>query len=367
MSALAQKHKAINLAQGFPGFNCSDELIERAYHFMKIGMNQYAPMAGALPLRIAIADKILQAYQIALSVDDEICVTAGATEAVFVAIQTAVSVGDEVIILEPAFDIYNAAVKMAGAKPVYVKLNQSDFSINWDDVESKISSKTRLIIINSPHNPTGAIITKNDIEQLAKLVEKYNLLVLSDEVYEHIVFDNQKHYSVLSNDFLRKQSFVVFSLGKTFHVTGWRIGYCVAPKKLMIQFKNRHQYITFAASTPLQLACADFMQDSTTYLSIAKIFEQKRDLFLKFMKGTGFEPIKCSGTYFQLMKYNSISQVKDVEFAKMLTCDFGVASIPISVFYHDNMDSKILRFCFAKEASELENAANKLMQISTIN
>jgi methionine aminotransferase len=294
------------------------------------------------------------------SVADEICVTAGATEAVYVAIQSFITPGDEVIILEPAFDIYAAAVVAAGGIPIFVKLIFPDFSIDWESVEKAINKNTKLLIMNSPHNPTGAVISQSDIDVLEHLVQKYQLHVLSDEVYEHIVFDGEIHHSVLRSDILRERSFVVFSLGKTLHVTGWRLGYCLAPKRLMDKFKNRHQFVTFSAATPLQLACAEYLKDEHTYLGLPTFFQQKRNYFLKEMEGTGFESIPTRGTYFQLMSYKNLSEESDIELAKRLTIEKKVATIPISVFYHDATQHHILRFCFAKELGDLHEAAASL-------
>lgn len=360
MSALAQEHKAINLAQGFPGFPCDPKLVDLVYNYMKAGHNQYSPLAGVLSLREVIVQKVFNVYGVNYSVTDEICVTAGATEAVYVAIQSFITAGDEVIILEPAFDIYAAAVEAAGGIPIFVKLVFPDFSIDWESVEDAINGKTKLLIINSPHNPTGAVISQSDIDVLENLVQKYHLHVLSDEVYEHIVFDGRTHYSVLRSDILRERSFVVFSLGKTLHVTGWRLGYCLAPKRLMDKFKYRHQYVTFCAATPLQLACATYLKDENTYLGLSTFFQQKRNYFLEEMRGTGFEPLRTKGTYFQLMSYKNLSEETDIELAKRLTIEKKVATIPISVFYHDATQHHVLRFCFAKESEELKNAATLL-------
>lgn len=357
MSALAQEHHALNLAQGFPGFSCDEALLDKATEFMKLGYNQYAPMAGALPLREAIAKKIADLYQVSYSVHDEICVTAGATEAVYVAIQALVQAGDEVVILEPAFDIYAAAVKMAGAVPVFVKLSLPDFSIDWDALQAALSSKTKLLIINSPHNPTGSILKKSDLEHLNELVQHHAFYVLSDEVYEHLIFDGEIHHSAISFPALQAKSVVIFSLGKTYHVTGWRVGYCVAPKEIMSRIKAVHQYVTFSAATPFQLALSFFLEKPETYTGLSAYLEQKRDLFLNVMQGTGFEPIPSKGTYFQLMRYHNISKASDMDFAKELVLKNKVATIPISYFYHDKQDDHILRFCFAKADDELRQAA----------
>ncbi len=363
MSKLANDYNAINLAQGFPGFSCDEELIKQAHFFMQQGMNQYSPMMGALPLRQVIQERVQKDYDYTLDISEEVCVTVGATEAVYVAIQSIVEEGDEVIVLEPAFDVYVAGIEKAGGIPVFVSLQYPDFSIDWNQVEAVVSDKTKLLILNSPHNPTGAIVSKQDIDILSELAEKHNFYVLSDEVYEYIVFDGQKHHSVLANESLRQRSYVTFSLGKTFHVTGWRVGYCIAPPFLMEKFKNIHQYVTFCPATPFQLACAEFYKNEEYLKNLSPFFQEKRDYFLEVMKETAFEPIHSSGTYFQLMSYKNIESSYDIEYAKQLVKEYQVAAIPISFFYHDNTDHKVLRFCFAKEKEELLQAAKKLTLI----
>ncbi|HTF82409.1 MAG TPA: methionine aminotransferase [Cytophagales bacterium] len=360
MSALAQEHGAINLAQGFPGFASDRKLIDLAYSHMIDGANQYAPMAGVLPLRQAISDKIFKQHQVRYEAADEICVTAGATEAVHVALQSVISPGDEVILLEPAFDLYVAAIVQAGGIPKYVKLTFPGFEIDWNQVEAVVTSKTKALVINSPHNPTGTIISKKDIRQLEALALRHDLWVISDEVYEHMIYDGEHHESVIQSTVLRDRSFVVFSLGKTFHVTGWRLGYCVAPKHLMDAFKAVHQYVTFSAATPLQLACATYLQEEHTYLDLAPFFQQKRDYFLEQMQDSGFEPLPCKGTYFQLMSYAGRYTEDDVTLAKRLTVEMKVASIPVSVFHHDKQQQQVLRFCFAKDHIDLKTAARNL-------
>lgn len=366
MSALAQKHGAINLAQGFPGFVCSGELVDLVYKYMKAGYNQYAPMAGVLPLREQLLTKVQHLYKVALDPEKNICITAGATEAVHVAIRTCLQKNDEIIVFEPAFDVYPAAIEAAHAKAVYVPLSSDDFSIDWELVKNAITSKTKAILINSPHNPTGAVLTKSDLDNLEQIVLAHNLFVISDEVYEHIVFDGQVHESVLKSETLRDRSFVIGSLGKTFHVTGWRLGYCIGSEYLLSRFKHLHQYITFAANTPMQYACADFLKNSHTYEHLSTFFQNKRDLFLSAMEGSYFKPIHSSGTYFQLMDYSAISTENDVDLAKYITESYKVASIPISVFYHSQNTQNALRFCFAKEDDELLKAAEILRKIDAI-
>ena len=366
MSQLAHEYDAINLAQGFPGFSCDQRLIDLANHNMNEGFNQYSPMAGMPILRTAIRDKVNKSYGFEYDVEQEICVTNGATEAVYVAIQSVVEKGDEVIVFEPAFDIYRSAVEMAKGKVVPVKLNPEDYSILWDEVATKVNNATKLVIINSPHNPTGAVLSEDDLSALERLARQHDFLILSDEVYEHIVFDGNVHHSIIQNQFLRERAFVTFSLGKVFHVTGWRIGYCLAPKELMDKFKYRHQYTTFSAPTPFQLACADFLQEEENYNGLSKFFEEKRDYFLDQMKRTAFVPIPSAGTYFQLMSYKNSSSENDIDFAKRITKEFKVASIPISFFYEDETDHKVLRFCFAKSNEDLQTAADRLARITNV-
>ncbi len=363
MSQLAAEHKAINLAQGFPDFACSQQLIDLAKKHMHHGWNQYAPMPGVLPLREKIAQKTRELYQYLPDPGTEVTVTCGATEACYTAIGAFVGEGDEVIIFEPAFDSYVPAVRLHGGVPVFVELSYPDFEIPWEEVSAKISSRTRMIIINSPHNPTGSILKASDIAALEKLVQDTDILILSDEVYEHIVFDGAEHVSLLRYESLRERLLSVFSFGKTFHTTGWRIGYCIAQAELMKEFRKVHQYITFAAATPLQYAIADFLDNRDEYLSLSAFYQSKRDHFIGLMQSSRFTCVPSAGTYFQLFSYKNISDIRDTEMAEWLTREAGVASIPISVFYHSGKDEKVLRFCFAKETITLEKAAEKLCRI----
>lgn len=362
MSALAQKHNAINLAQGFPGFACSPALIESAYAYMKAGQNQYAPMAGVLPLREQLSLKYQRLYNRIYDVQTEITISAGATEAVYTAITALVLAGDEVIIFDPAFDIYRPAIELCGGKAVAVKLTYPDYAIDWDEVEKKCNAKTKLIILNSPHNPTGSVIGESDIAALRLLAQKFSFYILSDEVYEHIIFDHRKHLSMALYDDLAARSLIIGSLGKTYHVTGWRVGYCIAPIKLTDEFRKVHQAVTFAAATPLQLALADQLKDTDSYEFLPAFFEKKRNLFLNALQDSGWKFVPANGTYFQLLKYPGSVQ-SDVDMAKWLTETVGVASIPISGFYEEQTDAQVLRFCFAKEDSTLLEAAAKLCRI----
>ncbi|MFN3405262.1 MAG: methionine aminotransferase [Cytophagaceae bacterium] len=363
MSQLAKDYNAINLAQGFPDFKCSSKLVDLVTKYMQLGFNQYAPMAGALPLRQKIAEKIQYCYNAGYDVEKEITVTCGATEACFVAISSVVQQGDEVIVFEPAFDCYLPAIKLAGGKPVYVKLNYPDYSIDWNLVKEKISSKTKLIIINSPHNPTGAVITPKDIDALRDVVSGTDIFILSDEVYEHIIFDGEEHLSLSSYSDLKERTIVVSSFGKTFHTTGWRIGYAVAPEFLSAEFRKVHQYNTFSAAAPMQFAIAEFLQDRSEYLNLNDFYQHKRDYFLSLISKSRFTMLPAKGTYFQLLDFGHFSQENDVELAYRLTKEAGIACIPVSVFYSDKTDRKVLRFCFAKENETLEKAAEIICRI----
>ena len=363
MSAMAQQYQAVNLAQGFPDFSPSPELIELVYQYMLKGFNQYAPLAGVKPLLNNLSEKVEKLYGAKYNPDTDITITCGATEACYTVLTSILNEGDEVIIPEPSFDVYLPAIQLSKARPVFVPLTFPDFGYDWELIRSKITPRTKLIIINSPHNPTGSIISAEDILQLQKIVEEYDIYVLSDEVYEHIVFDGKKHLSVSSNAVLKERAFVVGSFGKTYHVTGWRLGYCLAPEYLMKEFKKVHQYNTFAPVTPMQFAVADFMKNTEQYEMLPGFFQKKRDLFLSHIEQSRFEVIPSSGTYFQMLSYKSISNENDLDFAARLTSEFGLASIPVSVFYHDKTDHKILRFCIAKKEETLSNAAAILCRI----
>lgn len=364
MSALAQQHNAVNLAQGFPDFSPSEELIQLVHAYMLKGFNQYAPLAGVRSLVVNLAEKTAKLYHATYNPDTEITITCGATEACYTALTSILHEGDEVIIPEPCFDVYLPAIQLSKAKAVFVALSLPDFRYNWELIRSKITPRTRLIIINSPHNPTGSVITENDLLELQKLVEEYpDLYVLSDEVYEHIVFDGKKHLSCSGNPVLKERAFVIGSFGKTYHVTGWRLGYCLAPAAMMAEFKKVHQYNTFSPVAPMQFAVADFMKKEAYYESLPVFFQNKRDLFLDHIKESRFEVVPCSGTYFQMLSYRNITDENDVEFAARITRDFGLASIPVSVFYNDRTDHKLLRFCIAKKEETLVNAAEILCRI----
>jgi len=363
MSKLSNDHQAINLSQGFPDFDVDPHLLDLVYTYMRSGHNQYAPMQGVPILRERIAEKVMRMYNASYDPGSEITVTSGATEALFAAITAVVHKGDEVIVLEPAFDSYVPAILLNGGVPVYVKFKFPEYRIDWDEVKHAVTSKTRLIILNSPHNPTGAVWSHEDIAALKEIVMNTNVLILSDEVYEHIVFDGRRHESISRHPELVSRSFVVSSFGKTYHTTGWKIGYCLAPAVLSIEFQKVHQFLTFASNTPIQLAYADFMRNPEVYLNLSNFYQQKRDRFLTLIEKSRFKPIPCHGTYFQVLDYSDISDESDVDFSKRLIIEHGVASIPPSAFYHQKDDHRVLRFCFAKKDQTLDSAAEKLCRI----
>lgn len=363
MSGLATEYNAINLSQGFPGFPVSDELIDLIHQKMKAGFNQYAPMPGILPLRERISEKMQDLYSTKYNPETEITVTAGGTQAIYTAITSIIKEGDEVIVFEPAYDSYVPAIELCGGIPVCLHLKAPDYHIDWNEVKKVVTQKTRMIMINSPHNPTGAILTAKDMHQLEKITHNTDIIVLSDEVYEHIIFDGYEHQSVARYPKLADRSFIVFSFGKTYHATGWKMGYILAPEKLMTEFRRVHQFNVFSVNTPLQHALSEYMKEKKPYLQLSDFYSRKRDYFLELMKGSRFKPLSCSGSYFQLMDYSKISEEKDVDFAKRITKEFGVASIPVSAFYNRPPDQKLVRFCFAKEDDMLKAAAEKLKTI----
>jgi methionine aminotransferase len=357
MSALAREHNAINLSQGFPDYDCSPKLRELANHYINSGFNQYAPMPGTIQLRERVAEILSVCYQANYHPETDITITAGATQAIYTAIATFISKGDEVIVFEPAYDCYVPAIEVHGGIAIYSTLHAPNFSINWDDVRSKISPKTKAILINSPHNPSGTTLKAPDLLELEKIVAGTNILVISDEVYEHMVFDGEVHQSVALNKTLREQSIVVSSFGKTVHTTGWKIGYVAAPKEIMAEFRKVHQFLVFVVNHPLQLALADFLADKQNYLDLRNFYQKKRDLFLKLTQTSRLVPLKTSGTYFQLMDYKTISSETDTELAIRLTKEKKLATIPLSVFYKNMTNQQLLRFCFAKKEETLERAA----------
>ena len=363
MSKLATDHGAHNLSQGFPDFDVSPDLISLVEHFMRAGQNQYAPMQGVPVLRERIAQKTRELYGTEVDSDSQVTVTSGATEALFAALSAVVRPEDEVIILEPAYDSYAPVVALNGGRPIYRQMKFPDYLIDWDEISDAITDKTSLLILNSPHNPTGRLLSVDDIAALKQIVRKSDLLIVSDEVYEHIVFDGAEHQSMLRDPELAARSFVISSFGKTYHTTGWKIGYCIAPAALSEEFRKIHQFLTFATNTPTQMAYAEFMQQAEIYLKLASFYQQKRDMFMELIRESRFKPLPCQGTYFQMLDYTEISDKPDVAFAEWMTIEKGVAAIPPSVFYHRRDDNKVLRFCFAKKDDTLKQAAEILCKM----
>jgi methionine aminotransferase len=363
MSRLAARHGAINLSQGFPDFSAPQALFDLVAKHMNAGANQYALMAGALPLREAIAEKVAALYGLTFDVEQEITVTAGATQAIFTAVAALVRPGDEVIVFEPVYDSYVPSIELSGGRAVFARLTFPGYRPDWDEVRALITPKTRMIVINTPHNPSGAVWDAADMRALEQLVRGTGIVVVSDEVYEHIVFDGRRHESVVRYPGLAERSFVVSSFGKTYHVTGWKIAYCLAPRELMAEFRKAHQFVVFCVNHPMQLALAEFMQDKERYLGLADFYREKRDFFRKQLEGSRFAPLPCPGTYFQSVRYDAVSDEPDRAFVERLTKEHGVAAIPFSAFYRDGRDDKVIRFCFAKGEETLAKAGEKLRKV----
>lgn len=363
MSRLAEEHQAINLAQGFPEFDCAPELQKLVGKYIAQGKNQYAPMAGVMALREAIARKVFNATSKEYQPETEITITSGATEALYVALTTVVHPGDEVIVFEPAYDSYVPAIELNGGIPVFVTLHPQYDGIDWADVRSKISPKTKAIIINTPHNPTGNVWKTADLHALADIAEKYDLAVISDEVYEHIIFDGREHISTASIPALAERTFLCGSFGKTFHTTGWKIGYCLAPQALTAEFRKIHQFLVFSVVTPIQFAMAEYLNEPEHYLGLSAFYQQKRDLFINAIKDVGFTFRPSEGSFFQNVSYEKLTDENDRELAERLTIEAGVASIPVSVFYDQITNYKTLRFCFAKNDDTLLRAAELLGKV----
>ena len=366
MSALASEQGALNLSQGFPDFDGPEALLQAVNAHMRSGQNQYPPMAGVAALREAIAAKVSDLYELACNADTEITVTAGATEALFCAIAAVVHAGDEVIVLDPAYDSYDPVIRLQGAVPVHVPLLAPTYRIDWDRIEAAITANTRLLILNSPHNPTGMVMDENDIAALSALCAKYDIYLIGDEVYEHMVFDRARHLSLCRYAELYARSFVISSFGKTYHVTGWKVGYCVAPPALTKEFQRVHQYVTFTVNTPVQLGIADFLrQYPQHHQQLPAFYQAKRDLFCELLQGSRFTLVPSQGTYFQLLGYHAISAESDASLARRWTREQGIASIPISVFYQNPEASRhrALRFCFAKDDDTLAKAADILCRL----
>ena len=363
MTQLAREYKAVNLSQGFPDFPVSAELIELVHKYMKNGYNQYALMPGVTELRQAISGMFRENYGADYDPEKEINIVAGATQGLFNAITAFVNRGDEVIIFEPAYDSYAPAVEASGGIVKYVELHFPDFRIDWDKVKAAIGPKTRMIVINSPHNPTGSILYEEDLKQLEKLTAGTDIIVLSDEVYEHLIFEGRQHQSVCRFPELASRSLLVGSFGKTFHATGWKTGFVLAPENLMKEFRKIHQFMVFAVNTPIQYAIAEYLQDSRHYKGLGSFFQEKRDYFVDGLKNSRFQILPSYGTYFQLLNYSGISDEPELEFATRLIKEYGIAGVPVSSFYHDAKDNKTIRFCFAKEKSTLEKAIEILCRI----
>lgn len=364
MSALANQHNAINLSQGFPEFDAPDYLKNAVTGYIQNGMNQYSPSSGVASLQAQIAALVARKYHRQIDATTDVTVTSGATEALYVAIQALVKEGDEVIVFDPAYDSYEPAIELAGGKAVHVQLDAPDYQIDWQHVASLVTARTVAIIVNTPHNPTGTMLSQQDIDALTKLVSEYSLYVISDEVYEHITFDGKQHLSILRFPELAARAFVVSSFGKTFHATGWKLGYCVAPEALSNEFRKIHQYVTFSSFTPAQLGIADMMAHAPEHIDeLSGFYQAKRDLLINALAPSRFKLLPSAGTYFLLLDYSDISDLKDVDFCHQLTIEHGVAAIPLSVFNQSGQCNKVIRLCFAKNDNTLLEAAERLCQL----
>lgn len=363
MSKLALEQGAINLSQGYPDFPVSSELIKLIHDNLTAGNNQYAPMPGSIELRTAIAKVVASTYGRQTNPETEVIITAGGTEALFSAIAAFVDQGDEVIMFDPSYDSYDPAVRLNGGVPVHINLMAPEFSIPWDEVKARINSKTKVIMINTPHNPTGAVLTGEDLKMLETIATEHKIVVISDEVYERLIYEGKRHESVLRYPGLAGRSVAVFSFGKTFHATGWKIGYTVASPELTTEIRKTHQFITFSVNTPIQLAFATYLAEPEHYETLGAFYQQKRDFFLQQIEGSSFKPMKSYGSYFQLLSYAGMSKKNEKDMAEWMTRELKVASIPVSVFYKDGTDQKLLRFCFAKKEETLEKAGAILRKL----
>jgi methionine aminotransferase len=363
MSALAAKHNAINLGQGYPDFPMNQELIALVNEAMKKDFNQYVPMQGYLPLRESIAEKVAFLYSTSVHPDTQITITPGGTYAIYTALTTVLQPGDEVIIFEPAYDSYTPNVEINRAVPVLINLDFPDYKINWNKVREKINPKTRMIMLNSPNNPTGSVLSEHDIAELRSIVKDSNIFILSDEVYEHVVFDNIAHQSILRYPDLMERSFVCFSFGKVYNCTGWKLGYCISSPELMAEYRKVHQFNCFSCHSPSQVGLAGFLRNKDSYLSLAGFMQAKRDFFASRLTQTKFTPLASHGSYFQCFKYDRISDESDKDFSIRITKEYGVACIPVSAFYKSGTDNKVVRFCFSKKEETLEEAANRLLKL----
>ena len=363
MSQLAHECNAINLGQGFPDFPMDDALINAVAKAMRYGHNQYAYMNGVPALTNAIAEKIKKLYNTKIEAATQITVTPGATYAIYTALTAILFPGDEVILFEPAYDSYIPNIEINGAIPVLIPLTFPDYSIPWENVKEKISKKTKAIIINSPQNPTGAVLSRQDLEELQKITEGTGIYIISDEVYEHLIFDGLQHETVMKYPGLLDRSIACFSFGKTYHCTGWKMGYCVGGIALMKEFRKVHQYNAFTTNSFVQYALAEYLQNENAYLALPNLMQQKRDYFLECMQQTRFQPLTSHGSYFQCYSYAHMNEENDLDFAKKITREFGVATIPLSSFYKNGLDNKVLRFCFAKKEATLLQAAERLGKV----
>ena len=361
MSSLAVQHKAINLGQGFPDYGMSEELIELVNQAMKSGNNQYVHMNGYLPLREALAEKVHSLYKASINADTQITITPGGTYALYTALTTILQHGDEVIVFEPAYDSYIPAIELNGAKAITIQLTFPDYKIDWAAVKDRITERTKAIMINSPHNPTGSVLSKEDIEQLKSIVRNTPIIIISDEVYEHLIFDGKEHESILKYPDLLERSFVCFSFGKVYHCTGWKLGYCIAPEALMKEFRKIHQFNCFTCDTPKQVALSIFLEKKENYLQLGRFLQQKRDYLQSLMQQTKFQPLPSYGSYFQVYSYERISDETEKEFAIRLTKERGVATIPVAAFYQAEVNQRVLRFCFSKKEATLEAAVERLI------
>lgn len=362
MSQLALRHNAINLGQGFPDFPMSEELVELVNKAMKNDLNQYAHMSGLPLLRERLAEKMLNLYNAQVNPETDITITPGGTYAIYTALTTVLEPGDEVIVFEPAYDSYIPNIQVNGAVPVLIHLTFPGYAIPWDEVRNKVSARTKMIMINSPHNPTGSVLSRNDIEQLRQIVTGTNIFILSDEVYEHLIFDGLQHESILRYPDLMQRSFVCFSFGKAYHCTGWKLGYCVSSPHLMQEFRKVHQYNCFSCHTPSQVGLAEYLKSENAYLQLGPFVQKKRDYFQQLMSATPFKPLASKGSYFQCYSYDGLSKESDKDFTIRLTKEFGVTAIPVSAFYHDEKDDKVIRFCFCKKEETLEKGVERLMK-----
>lgn len=363
MSGLASEYNAVNLGQGFPDYPMNEELMSLVNQAMHNGFNQYVPMQGYTPLQETIAEKIYHLYHNNINPSTQITITPGGTYAIYTALTTVLQPGDEVIIFEPAYDSYIPNVEVNGAVPVLINLKFPEYKIDWQEVRKKISPKTRMIMLNSPHNPTGAVLSYEDILQLRSVVANTDIIILSDEVYEHLIFDDIPHQSILRYPDLLERSFVCFSFGKVYHCTGWKLGYCVTSAELMKEFRKVHQFNCFSCHSPSQVALATYLKNKESYLSLSAFMQSKRDYFIRLMQDTKFELLDSKGSYFICAKYDRISDEKDSDFAIRMTKELGVATIPVSAFYRAATDNKVIRFCFAKKEETLENAVAKLAKL----